>query len=232
EEDVEVVAPRGPRPAGPEKRVIEVMEAPKQKRSSQERRASRRHAQTVRHEDPSGPERREAEKGDRWAGRPVERIDPVDGDVRPDRGKEHQGQVGPAPSWPVREDEGRGQQSQRGPAGDHLMPVEPSPLLGGDEADDRREPQQVQRPGDAPPGEVGLAVSLEEKRAERSERGGDGGLEEGGRELGVAGERGRGVHGTNKGLWMRWRNGQRLGGRTERRVIATVVSIKTTSRIS
>ena len=81
------------------------------------------------------------------------------------------------------------------------MPVQPAqPLRAGEEkADDGGEPQEVQRPGDAPPREIGLAVTLKEETAQPGEGSGDGGLEQRGRELGVAGERNRGFHGSNKG---------------------------------
>ena len=111
-------------------------------------------------------------------------VEPVDGDVGPDRREERDGEVPRAPAEAAGEDQRGVEQRERGPAGDDLVPVEPEPVAGEQEADDGGDADGVEPPGAGPPGEVRLPVAAVDEPAERREAGGDDGLEEGGVELG------------------------------------------------
>src|SRR6478672_10496851 len=67
------------------------------------------------------------------------------------------------------------------------MPVEPDALAAQHEARDRPDPEQIETPGERPPGEVGLPIPRKQKRAKQAQGPRDGGLKQGGVELDVGG---------------------------------------------
>ena len=71
EQDVEVVAPGVPGPAGAKERVVEVVQAPEDEGDGEERPAAGGDPAAILEEDPAGPERREAEEQHRRDRRPT-----------------------------------------------------------------------------------------------------------------------------------------------------------------
>jgi hypothetical protein len=189
EQDIEVIPPGRPGTPGAKERVIQVVQAPEAKRDGQQRGAAGRDPSPVAVEHPSSPQRRQTQERHRRPHRPGEVVESIDRDVRPHGWEEDHRQIPRPPPDPLGEDERGGEQRQRGPAGDDLVPVEPNAIRGEQEAGDRTDAEQIESPGDGPPGEVGLPVPLEQERAEQDQRTRDGGLEQRGVELEVVGGR-------------------------------------------
>ena len=187
EEDVEVVAPRRPRPPRAQERIVEVVETPEREGHREEARPARGDTPPVAVEHPPGPERRQAEEQDGGAGGPEKMVETVDGYVGPHRREQHDGEVPGAPPDTLREHQGGVQQGERRPARDDLMPVEPDALAAQHEAGDRPDPEQIESPGHRPPGEVRLPIPRKQERAKQAQGPRDGGLKQGGVELDVGG---------------------------------------------
>jgi ABC-type Fe3+/spermidine/putrescine transport system ATPase subunit len=181
EKDVEVVAPRIPRPLRPEDQVIEVVDAPEQEGAGQEPGTGAADPVEVPEEHPAGGQRREREEEDRRKRRPDEVVQPVDGDVRPDRGKERHQEIDVPPARLAHEHQRGPEQGERRPPGEDLVPVQPRRTRGGQEAEDGPHPEDVHAPRRGKPGEVRLPIAPVQVQAERRQRGEDDCLEDGGR---------------------------------------------------
>ena len=177
EQDVEVVAPGVPRATRPQERVVEVVQAPQQQPHGQQPRPARSGPASVGEEDPRRPQGDRAEEQHRWPRGEHEVVEPVDRHVRPERREEQQRRVRPAPRELAREQQRGPQQRQTGPAREHLVPVEPVPAPGAQEADNGGQPEEVEPPRRRPPGEVRLAVAAVEGRAQQRQAQRDRGLE-------------------------------------------------------
>ena len=92
EQDVEVVAPRRPCPPRAQERVVEVVQPPEPECHGEQRGAARTPPGGDTEEHPAGPEGGQAQEQHRRQDRPEEVVEPVDGDVRPDRRKQDDAQ--------------------------------------------------------------------------------------------------------------------------------------------
>jgi hypothetical protein len=132
-------------------------------------------------EDAGGPEGGAAQECDRRK-RGVQELvgagEVVDREQRPDGRKEYGEQIGPLESRAAGEDQRAPQERQRGPAGDDLVCEEPEGAPGLQEDDDRAQSTEVERPGDGPPEEIGLAVAAVEQGTEAGDPEGDRGLQQ------------------------------------------------------
>src|SRR5215216_4235375 len=146
EQDIEVVAPGDPASSGAKERIIEVVEPPEAECHGKEGGSTRAHPTAITEEDPAGAEGRETEEQHSRTGRPQEVLEPIDGNVGPERGEKHDRKKPGTPANLLGEKQSCVQQCQSRPAGQDLMPVEPDSLRREQEAADRADPQEVQSP--------------------------------------------------------------------------------------
>jgi hypothetical protein len=185
EADVEVVAPRRPRPPRAQQRIVEVVHPPERERHRQHERPRGADLPVIAPERQPRPGGRQRQEGDHRRGGQQEGVEPVDRHERPDHREGGERQVAPPPGELPREDERGPQQDERDEPGDDLVRVEPDAPLGDEEAADRAEPHDVERPRCGEPGEVRLAVPPVEEQAQERERRRDRALQHGGGELGA-----------------------------------------------